>query len=174
MTLTWTLEKRKVSSLKECSKNPRSLSKEQYAQLQDSIGIFGLIDKPIININGDIIGGHQRKKVLQRMKIKEVECWVPDRELTEKEVEELIIRLNKNTGEFDYDILANEWDINDLLSWGFDVQDFSLNEKEEQQKPIKCELVAKFDNADDLREAEIEISAIISKYNDATYKVKVK
>lgn len=174
MTLTWNLEKRKVSSLREYPKNPRSLSKEQYGHLQHSIGTFGLIDKPIINVNGDIIGGHQRKKVLQRMKIKEVECWVPDRELTEKEVEELNIRLNKNTGDFDFDILANEWEISDLLSWGFDVKDFSLEQKDIEDKPVKCELLAKFENADDLREAEIEISAIISKYNDASYKVKVK
>jgi len=81
-----------------------------------------MIDKPIVNADSlhTIIGGHQRKHVLEASGVKEIECWIPDRELSDKEVEELNIRLNKNTGSWDFDTLANEFELDDLLEWGFD------------------------------------------------------
>lgn len=131
MTITWHLETRKLSQLKDHPKNPRQLSAHDAAHLTVSIDKFGLIDKPIINVNGEIIGGHQRKKILKKLAIKEVECWVPNRELNQKEVDELNIRLNRNTGDFDYDILANQWEITDLLDWGFEMDDLQLGEAEQ-------------------------------------------
>ena len=89
------------------------------AHLENLITKFGMIDKPIVNKDWTIIGGHQRVKVLKKMKAKNVECWVPDRDLTQEEVDHLCIGLNLNQGFFDYDILANQWDPVDLLSWGF-------------------------------------------------------
>lgn len=125
--IKWKLEKRKLSSLKKYPKNPRFISKEDFSHLQKSIGKFGLIDKPIVNTDNTIIGGHQRIQVLQKQGIKEVECWVPDRELDEKEVEELNIRHNKNTGEFDFDILANQFEVEDLIGWGFTEDDLQID-----------------------------------------------
>ena len=43
-----------------------------------------------------------------------------------KHVEELNIRLNKNTGEWDWDILANDWEVDDLLAWGFTEEELSI------------------------------------------------
>ena len=54
-------------------------------------------------------------------------CWVPSRLLTQKEVEELNIRLNKNGGEFDFDMLANEWNIDDLAQWGFSHEELGID-----------------------------------------------
>lgn len=95
------------------------MNKEQNQHLQQSIAKFGLIDKPVLNKDNTIIGGHQRIRILKKMKAKEVECWVPNAQLNEKDIDELNIRLNKNTGFFDFDVLANEWDALDLLEWGF-------------------------------------------------------
>ena len=117
--MKWTIETRNIKDLKDYSKNPRKLTHEQAAHLQVSLEKFGLIDKPIINTDNTIIGGHQRIRLLKKMKHKEVECYVPEQQLTEKEFEELNIRLNKNTGSFDDDLLANEWEPLDLLQWGF-------------------------------------------------------
>lgn len=122
-TITWHIEKRKISDLKDYHKNARVLSKDQAAQLKASLERFGLIDKPIINTDNTIIGGHQRKNVLKSLKIKEIECNVPDRTLTEEEIEELNIRLNKNVGDWDFDILANQWDAEALVSWGFSTEE---------------------------------------------------
>lgn len=126
MPLQWKLETRPISSLKNYSKNPRILSKEQAVHLEKSIDKFGLIDKPIINIDGTIIGGHQRIRTIKKNKNKQIECWVPERILDEKEIEELNIRLNKNTGDWDWDILANQWEISDLLEWGFTLEEFDI------------------------------------------------
>lgn len=117
MKIEWSLEKRKLSSLKGFPKNPRTLSKEQHKQLKACLDKFGLIDKPCINTDNTIIGGHQRIHILSSQ-VKEIEVWVPSRFLEEKEVEELNIRLNANQGEWDQDILANEWDLYDLVQWG--------------------------------------------------------
>lgn len=121
--MQWHIETRKIKDLKGYSKNPRRLTSEQAAHLQVSLEKFGLIDKPIINSDNTIIGGHQRIKLLKKMGHKEVECYIPEKQLTEKEVEELNIRHNKNTGEFDFDILANEFEPLELISWGFNEQE---------------------------------------------------
>jgi len=117
--IKWHLESRPIKSLKAYSKNPRKLTSEQYTHLHKSLEKFGLIDKPIVNHDNTIIGGHQRISVLKKDGIKDIECWIPERQLEEREIEELNIRLNKNTGEWDWDILANEWEVNDLIDWGF-------------------------------------------------------
>ena len=136
---TWSLEKRKLSTLKDYHKNPRTLTQEQEAHLSTSIEKFGLIDKPIINTDGTLIGGHQRKRVLKKLGLKEVECYVPSRTLDKREVEELNIRLNKASGSFDYDKLVNEYDISDLAEWGFNASDFDLNLEVEETEATEPE-----------------------------------
>lgn len=142
--IKWHLETRKIKDLKPHAKNPRQLSKDQERQLMTSLEKFGLADKPIINTDGIIIGGHMRLKMLQKQKINEVECNVPDRTLTDSEVDELNIRLNKNTGDWDWDILANQWEVTDLINWGFTEDELAgfadieeLEPKEEKPKVPK-------------------------------------
>lgn len=122
--INWHLETRKLADLKDHPKNPRKLDKDQAEHLQKSLEKFGLIDKPIINLDNQIIGGHQRKNVLKKMKLKQIECFVPDHMLTPEEVDELNIRLNRNTGDWDWDILANQWDTEQLIDWGFKAEEF--------------------------------------------------
>lgn len=148
--ITWKLETRKLSQLKDHPKNPRRLSKDQEFHLRTSLEKFGIVDKIAINTDGTIIGGHQRKRVIKKMGMKSVECYVPDRELNEIEMDELNIRLNKNTGEFDWECLANEWNPEDLIAWGFTCEElFSSSakelesaadeeNKEEEKKKHKC------------------------------------
>ena len=138
--IQWKLKEFKISELTDYFKNPRRLTEAQYKQLKTSLDKFGLIDKPIVNIDAKhtVIGGHQRLNVLRRNKAQTVECWIPDRELNEKEIEELNIRLNKNTGEWDFDILANEFNMDDLLDWGFSELELGLDSIEtadEEQAP---------------------------------------
>ena len=117
--VTWHLETYPIKSLKENPKNPRQIDKHQFKHLRDLIAKFGLIDKPIINLDKTIIGGHQRIKALKLSKVKFVECWIPNRLLEQQEIDQLCIGLNLNQGTFDYDILANEYEPIDLLKWGF-------------------------------------------------------
>lgn len=117
--IQWSLKTLNIKDLKEHSKNPRQIGKDQFDRLGSLIDKFGLIDKPIINLDNTIIGGHQRIKILKKKKLKTVECWVPDRLLEENEVEELMIGVNKFQGMFDWERLANEWEPLDLLKYGF-------------------------------------------------------
>ena len=117
--------------------NPRQLSDDKYKHLKDSISRFGLVDPIIINKNKDrkdiIIGGHQRVKVARTMGIDEVPCVEID--LTYDKEKELNVRLNKNTGSWDFDILANTFDIDELIDFGFDEKELVGNEKEEVIEP---------------------------------------
>ena len=149
--INWTLKQFRLDELTDYYKNPRSLSEKEFKQLKTSLEKFGMIDKPIVNADSanTIIGGHQRKHVLEATGVSEIECWIPDRELSAKEVEELNIRLNKNTGQWDFDVLANEFELDDLLDWGFDKQELDLDlwagEPPEDVEP-------QIDKAEELRE----------------------
>lgn len=144
--IQWHLEIIPIKSLKDHPKNPRQISKEQQQHLQNLIEKFGLIDKPIINRDLTIIGGHQRVRILKKMKAKTIECWVPDEQISDEDIDHLCIGLNLNQGSFDYDILANEWNALDLLKYGFSEQQLlgiseeteEVLEKENSSKKKQC------------------------------------
>lgn len=144
--LKWSLVSAKLRELKELDSNPRKMTQAQEEQLLESLKKFGVSEKPIINLDGTLIGGHQRKRLLMKLGYKEIECWSPNRLLTKQEVKELNVRLNKNTAKFDYDILANEYEIEDLIEWGFEIEDFNIdtnlnveiNDEKKPKKPKIC------------------------------------
>lgn len=150
----WSLERRKVSQLIEWGKNPRTLTEKGIADLKKSIDKFGCAQPIIINIDDVICGGHGRKKVLEELKIEEVDCYVPSRQLSDKEFEELNIRLNKNiAGEFNYEILANEFNTSELMDWGFQVSDFTgfnIEEKKPEEDDAPALKEASFVKRGDL------------------------
>ena len=119
------VETKLIKELKAASYNPRQISTKQYNDLKASIKKFGLVDPIIVNKDMTVIGGHQRLKICKELKHIEIDCVVLD--LSKEEERELNIRLNKNTGEFDMDILANEFDIDQLIDWGFKHIDIGLN-----------------------------------------------
>jgi|SRR5215469_2854104 len=142
--INWHLEKRLIKDLKPNPKNPRELSRDQERQLSASLDKFGLADKPIINTDGMIIGGHMRVRILKGKKHKEIDVLVPDRSLTEEEVDEFTIRLNQNHGSWDWDVLGNEWNLPDLVNWGFDPNELDISsfddvkqEKAQKGKKLK-------------------------------------
>tara|TARA_Y100001963_G_scaffold159563_1_gene263780 strand:- start:1551 stop:2297 length:747 start_codon:yes stop_codon:yes gene_type:complete len=108
--------------------NPRQLTKQQYAHLKDSIKRFGLVDPILVNVNKErkniIIGGHQRVTIARDLKIKKVPCVELD--LTLEKERELNIRLNQNTGEWDFDTLGNLFDLDELVDWGFTDHDLKF------------------------------------------------
>ena len=138
MTVKWKIEKRKYKDLQVYYKNPRRISKREAEHLHKSIATFGLVDKPVVNLNGTIIGGHQRLYVMAPLPEDEIEVMMPNRLLTNQEVEELNIRLNKNRGEFDDDILANQYELEDLISYGFTEEELSVKGFSSQEEEEEC------------------------------------
>ena len=124
--LTWETEKRKINDLIPYEHNPRRLTTEQASQLQKSIEKFNLAEIPAVNTDGIIIAGHQRIAILKTLGRGDeaIDVRVPSRKLTEAELKEYNLRSNKNTGEWDFDILANSFDEEMLKDVGFDLSIF--------------------------------------------------
>lgn len=117
--ITWRTETKKISELTPADYNPRKLSDKSEKDLKKSLNKFNLADPIVINTDNKIIGGHQRIKVLIKKGVDEVDVRVPSRKLTEAEEKELNLRLNKNLGEWDFDLLK-DFDKDMLLDVGFD------------------------------------------------------
>lgn len=117
--MKWLSEKRNILDLKPALYNPRKWSDKETADLTKSIERFDLADPIIINKNNTVVGGHFRLKILKEKGVTEVDVRVPERELTEAEEKELNIRLNKNSGSFDFDLLSN-FDEDFLKDIGFE------------------------------------------------------
>jgi len=126
--------------------NPRQLTKDQYKGLRDSIERFGLVDPIIVNKHKDrkniVVGGHQRIRIAQDLGFKKIPCV--EVELDADREKELNIRLNKNVGEWDYDALANNFDVGELTEWGFTDDELQFYETEESGYEERKTLAEKF------------------------------
>ncbi|MCU0660168.1 MAG: ParB N-terminal domain-containing protein [Candidatus Pacebacteria bacterium] len=119
--ITWSPATRRLVDLTKNGYNPRKLSENERRDLEKSVQEFGTVVPIILNIGtraNTIIGGEQRVKVYANLGIDEVECMVPSRELTLDEERELNLRLNKNTGSWDEELLK-DFDMSVLLGVGF-------------------------------------------------------
>ena len=123
MAITWTNETRKLSQLIPWPRNPRQIKADQAKRLAQSFEDFGQVETIAIGPNNEVYNGHQRLNVLMQQHggDYEVEVRVSSRPLTEKERERLTVYLHKGAaGEWDFDTLANEFEFDELLEWGFD------------------------------------------------------
>jgi len=117
------IELKKLSDLKPAPYNPRQSNAEQEKQLKSSLEKFGVVEPIIFNKQtGFIVGGHFRIRELKKLGYKEIECVIVD--LNESDEKELNIRLNANTGSWDWDELANNWDSELLSDWGLEIPGF--------------------------------------------------
>ena len=112
--------------------NPRELTQIQHQDLKDSITRFGLVDPLIVNTHKErkniLVGGHQRLRIVKELGYKDVPCVEVN--LTPNKERELNVRLNKNTGQWDWDALANHFDVGELLEWGFSEDDLQFYDPE--------------------------------------------
>ena len=124
------IEKIKMSKLNPAKYNPRKDLKPgdiEYEKLKRSILEFGYIEPIIWNKRtGNIVGGHQRYKILKEMGYKEAECLVVD--LDDNKEKALNIAMNKINGEFDIPLLTDL--LKDLSMSDFDVSLTGFDEDE--------------------------------------------
>jgi len=119
------IETKQLKDLKPAPYNPRKSNEKQEANLKASLTKFGVVEPIIYNKQtGYIVGGHFRVRELKKLGIKEVECVIVD--LNEQNEKELNIRLNANTGDWDFEALS-EWNSEELEAWGLDLPGFDAN-----------------------------------------------
>lgn len=147
--LEWKTVKVKLSDLEEYEHNPVQISEREAKELAKSLKKYGNVIPYVAAApsNGSkripLLDGRQRKMVslqINQTNPKQVvSVQVPSRKLTLKEKQGLIIRLRKNTGQFDFDILANHFDVPDLLEWGFTEKELELGGFELEDKSKDAE-----------------------------------
>ena len=132
--------------------------------------------RPIV-VNKDmvVLGGNMRLKACIEAGLKEVYILKAD-ELTDEQQKEFIVKDNVGFGEWDWDILANEWDTDKLQDWGLDLPVFMDEPSyedligEEKNKPASMKIT--FKTVEQLQEAENDIQELIDrKFNGAFYSI---
>ena len=116
-------ERVKISNVKTNPNNPRLIKDDKFKKLVRSIKEFPemLQIRPIVVDQDNIVlGGNMRLRACKEAGLKEVYIVKAD-QLTEKQQREFIIKDNVGFGEWDWDDLANEWDVDELEDWGLDL-----------------------------------------------------
>ena len=117
------IEKVKLSEVKSNPNNPRLIKDEKFSKLVKSIKEFPkmLEIRPIV-VNDEmvVLGGNMRLKACKEAGLKEIPI-IKASDLTEEQQREFIIKDNVGFGEWDWELIANEWDAEELADWGLDV-----------------------------------------------------
>ena len=128
------MEKVKISAIKSNSKNPRVIKDEKFKKLVQSIKEFPdmLNKRPLIcftDVDGKyiVLGGNMRLKAAIEVGLKELPILLAD-DWTQEQRDEFLIKDNVGFGEWDWDDLANNWDVYELTEWGLDIPGF-VNEE---------------------------------------------
>jgi len=143
-----------LTSIRSNKDNPRFIRDEKFKKLVDSIKSFPqmLELRPIIvNEHNVILGGNMRYKACVEAGLKQIHI-IQAKDLSEEQQREFIIKDNVGYGEWDYDILANEWDVELLGDWGLELWDASkdidledfFEEGQEESKPELKKIVLEF------------------------------
>lgn len=125
--LIWHTETRKVSALIPNEQNPRIMTPKQVEDLKKSLKKFNLVEIPVVDTDNKVIAGHQRLMVLKLLgrEDEKIEVRVPNRKLTKQEYDQYLLSSNRIHGDWDWDKLAECFDIDLLKAGGFDDTDLS-------------------------------------------------
>jgi DNA modification methylase len=125
----------KITEVKANPNNPRTIKDEKFKKLVESIKGFPqmLSLRPIV-VNDDmvVLGGNMRLKACKEAGLKEVPI-IKASDLSDEQQKEFIIKDNVGFGDWDWDTLSNEWDVEQLQDWGLDVPDFSETKLEAEE-----------------------------------------
>lgn len=135
-----------IKEVRENPENPRFIIDSKFKKLVESIKSFPemLEKRPIVvDENMVVLGGNMRLKACKAAGIFEV--WVDiAKDWTEEQKKEFIVKDNIGFGQWDWDILANEWNTEELQSWGLDLPTFD--------KEVDYSLLDDFDISDELED----------------------
>jgi DNA modification methylase len=128
------MESLPISKVRPNSENPRYIKDEKFKKLVQSLRDFpemANVRPIVVNQEMVVLGGNMRLKAMQEAGWSEVPVKIVD--WSEEKQREFIIKDNVGFGEWDWDMLANEWDVQELESWGIDVPAFAETELEAEE-----------------------------------------
>lgn len=114
--------KLKVSEIKTNPDNPRVIKDSKFAKLVNSLVEFpemAEVREVVVNKDHVILGGNMRFKAMKEAGWKEIPVRVVD--WSEEKQREFVIKDNVSGGDWDWDLLANEWSLDQLDEWGLEV-----------------------------------------------------
>ena len=119
--LHWTTEQKKINDLIPQETNPRKITDKQMSDLKSSLKEYNLVEIPAVDLNGNILAGHQRVKALQLLGRGEefIDIRIPNRPLTEDESRRYMLASNALGGDWDLEALKS-FDYDLLVDIGFD------------------------------------------------------
>jgi hypothetical protein len=117
-TIQWVEETRPLLSLTPFEQNPRTITKEQFTKLKQSLLEDGYHSRIKCTMDGRIVGGHQRLRALQELGYKDIKVLIPDRPLNDRQFVGILIRDNHSNGVFDMDMLSGMVDLEELRGFG--------------------------------------------------------
>lgn len=134
--------------------NPRIVKNDKFKKLVQSIkDLPEMLDLRPIIVNEDLVvlGGNMRLKASKDAGLKEVPVIVT--KLSEEKQREFIIKDNLGYGEWNWEMIANEWDAEQLIEWGMDIpkMDDSLDDLEEPETKDCWFLNIEFENEQELQ-----------------------
>ncbi len=119
-----------INKIKNNPNNPRLVKDDKFEKLVNSIKTFPemLKIRPIV-VNKDfiVLGGNMRLKACREAGLKEIPI-IQASQLTEEQQREFIIKDNVGFGEWDWEMINAEWDVEQVEEWGLDVEDLFVNE----------------------------------------------
>ena len=171
-----------INKIKPNATNPRTIRNEKFNKLCESIKKFPemLNIRPIVvNEKNEILGGNMRYRASKIIGLKEIPI-IKVKNFTEEQKREFIIKDNVSSGQWDYDMLGNEWDSLKLGDWGIDVwqpeKDVDLNvidgfEMDDlvEEKEVKPFIKITFENVKHLKNEINEIEKIIERNENSFY-----
>ena len=128
----------KLSNIRVNPNNPRICKDDKFQKLVNSIREFPKMMElrpMVVNSDNIVLGGNMRLKALKELGYKDIpDEWVKSaRDLTEDEARRFIIADNVGFGEHDWEVLKNEWDVDELNDWGLDIPDFDVEPLEAEE-----------------------------------------
>lgn len=126
------MERVDIRQIRPNPENPRVIKDNKFQKLVKSITeLPQMLELRPIVVNKDMIvlGGNMRLKACEAAGLTEVPVIFAEN-LTPEQEREFIIKDNSSFGEWDWDLLANEWDVDQLQEWGMDIGGFDLSPNE--------------------------------------------
>jgi hypothetical protein len=138
--LKWMSAYVKIGDLKDYDDNPRTITKKDMASLVASIKQDGYHQRLLVNKDLTIIGGHQRKRALLIAGFKDhqiIEVLMPSEDITEDQFKRINVRDNLPFGKYDFDMIANMFDMESLVEWGMP-QNWMTEYTSERKSKCEC------------------------------------